>query len=213
MMESAHPRVATSPMDPSGRRPGPDDAAPASGRGVSRFVRGCVRAALFAWLLAVATSVGTARRAVAVDQIEFLSGAKIQGTVIKIDKVERRVTMRASIAGRQLTRVYPYQQIHAVTYQGKRYILNKKADPGASPDLASGDLAHRGSPPRSTSWSTIPDAPRPPGTRPRPSSTRPDWICRGPSRRRRHGTIRRTWASTSGTSSTRIPAGGGAACG
>ncbi len=62
------------------------------------------------------------------DVIEFLSGAKAEGQVTKIDKDEKQISFEAKISGRTFTRVYPYSKIHAVTYRGQRYILNEKTD-------------------------------------------------------------------------------------
>jgi uncharacterized protein with FMN-binding domain len=69
------------------------------------------------------------------DVVEFLSGARVEGTVIQIDKEHKQITFEAEIAGRKLNRVYRYNQIHAVTYQDKRYVLNEKTDnPAANAD-------------------------------------------------------------------------------
>ena len=62
------------------------------------------------------------------DTIEFLSGATVDGTVLEIKKKERKVVFESRIATRTVTRTYPYARIHAVTYKGKRYVLNKKKD-------------------------------------------------------------------------------------
>lgn len=59
------------------------------------------------------------------DVIELLSGAKIDGQVAKIDREAREVTVTYTMAGRAFTRVYPYNRIHAVTMNGKRYVLNE----------------------------------------------------------------------------------------
>ena len=66
------------------------------------------------------------------DFIEFLSGTKSSGSVVAIKKKERIVTFRLKAAGREFTRSFPYSKIHAVTYKGKRYVLNEmdKVAPG-----------------------------------------------------------------------------------
>ncbi len=67
------------------------------------------------------------------DLIELLSGAKLEGTVTKIDKAAREVTISTSMGGRSYTRVYPYDRIHAVTLADKRYVLNEMPAAGSAP--------------------------------------------------------------------------------
>jgi uncharacterized protein with FMN-binding domain len=88
--------------------------------------------ALTAWLLKASLSVLLVFllsdvTAAADDLIEFLSGTKVQGTVTKIDKDAKQVAFEALVGGSKFNRVYPYSAIHAVTYQGKRYVINEKA--------------------------------------------------------------------------------------
>lgn len=59
------------------------------------------------------------------DTIEFLSGAKVEGVVKQIRKEKKELDFEVSIGGRTLNRTYPYDKIHAVTMQGKRYVLNE----------------------------------------------------------------------------------------
>jgi uncharacterized protein with FMN-binding domain len=61
---------------------------------------------------------------VAEDVIEFLTGAKVVGEVTSIDKEKKLVTFSAKIGERNYQREYTYSKIHAVTYQGKRFVLN-----------------------------------------------------------------------------------------
>ncbi len=81
--------------------------------------------------------LGTALTAAssASDTVEFLSGAKVEGKVIKIDAPSKLITFEASISGRVFRRVYPYSKVHAVDYQGKRYVLNAK---GSTPNSTPG---------------------------------------------------------------------------
>jgi len=58
------------------------------------------------------------------DRIEFLTGAKAEGKVASIDKDKQQVAFSAVVGGRTFDRVYSYAQIHAITYRGKRYVLN-----------------------------------------------------------------------------------------
>lgn len=84
------------------------------------------RVALLIW-------VGFAPALAAQDVIEFMSGAKIKGSVSKIDKAGKQVTFESRLGTRTSTRTYKYSQIHAVTYRGKRYIITPKASsPNAS---------------------------------------------------------------------------------
>ncbi len=80
----------------------------------------------FALIAVLAGCVLLAERALADDQIEFLSGARVQGKVTHIDRTQKIVTFDARIGGREIRREYPYNKIHAVTYNGQRYVLNKK---------------------------------------------------------------------------------------
>ncbi|MGY8769303.1 MAG: FMN-binding protein [Pirellulales bacterium] len=68
----------------------------------------------------------------AADVVEFLSGAKMEGKVIAIRKSEKQLDFQSSIAGRSIERTYTYAKIHAITLNGKRYLLNEK--PMASSD-------------------------------------------------------------------------------
>jgi len=66
------------------------------------------------------------------DLIELLSGARVRGKLTHINKAERKVTFQAIIGSKKYTRTYPYSRVHAVTWNGKRYVITKKiADSGA----------------------------------------------------------------------------------
>jgi len=67
------------------------------------------------------------------DVIEFLSGAKVEGKVTTIDAQGKQVTFEAVIGGKSFPRVYGYDRIHAVQYQGKRYVINEKVDTPTTP--------------------------------------------------------------------------------
>jgi uncharacterized protein with FMN-binding domain len=83
------------------------------------------------------------------DEIEFLSGAKLTGTVTSIDKDAKKVTFESKIGAITRERVYPYSRIHAVTYKGKRYVLTPKTaskkdpSPNDSGKSAKGDKRTR----------------------------------------------------------------------
>jgi uncharacterized protein with FMN-binding domain len=84
-------------------------------------------------IVAILTMFAAARGAWAADDvIEFLAGSKVEGRVIKIDKEAKTVAFEAKFGENTLTRVFPYGRIHAVTYQGKRYVLNPLPAPAGS---------------------------------------------------------------------------------
>jgi hypothetical protein len=66
------------------------------------------------------------------DVVEFLSGASMKGKVVGIDKVKRTIEFDGRIGGRRVTRTFSYGKIHAVTYNGKRYVINEKTAPQAA---------------------------------------------------------------------------------
>ena len=84
----------------------------------------------------------------AADEVEFLSGARVEGKVTQIYKEEKKIAFDTVIAGQTYKRVYPYNAIHAVTMSGKKYVLNEKS--AASPSGgASGGAANSAGPRRS----------------------------------------------------------------
>jgi len=85
---------------------------------------------VIAWLLA---NVVWTTTTLAQDTIEFLSGTSATGRVVEIRKDRREIDFELQIAGQQATRTYPYAQVHAVNYRGKRYILTPLPN---SPDEA-----------------------------------------------------------------------------
>lgn len=72
------------------------------------------------------------------DQVEFLNGTTLVGKVLSIRKTDKEFDFQSSIAGRDVSRTYQYSDIHAVTFNGKRFVINKKASTGRLP---SGDAA------------------------------------------------------------------------
>ncbi len=63
-----------------------------------------------------------ARSAVA-DSVEFLSGAKAEGTVTAIRKAAKEFDIEVKIGTRTLVRTYTFDKVHAVTMKGKRFVL------------------------------------------------------------------------------------------
>lgn len=79
------------------------------------------------------------------DVVELLSGAKIEGSVTKIDKVGRQVTFTRMLNGKPYTTTFPYSKIHAVTLGERRFVLTEKAG---------GDATASGKPGSSSGGST-----------------------------------------------------------
>ena len=65
------------------------------------------------------------------DLIEFLSGAKVTGRVVSIDKEKKTLVFEAKISNRTFKKTYAYSRIHAVTYKGKRIVFNEKSTPSS----------------------------------------------------------------------------------
>jgi uncharacterized protein with FMN-binding domain len=70
---------------------------------------------------AVLLSLGALSQA---DELEFLNGTKVQGTVKGIRKADKEFDFETRIGRRNMTRTYAYDKVHAVTMNGKRYVLN-----------------------------------------------------------------------------------------
>jgi hypothetical protein len=57
------------------------------------------------------------------DLVEFLSGVKMSGTVTEIRKDAKEFDFEAMIGTRSVFQTYPFSKVHAVTYQGNRFVL------------------------------------------------------------------------------------------
>lgn len=66
------------------------------------------------------------------DEVEFLSGAKVQGTVKEIRKAQEEFDFEVQLGGRSMLRTYPYAKVHSVTINGKKHILTKPSSKGGS---------------------------------------------------------------------------------
>lgn len=64
------------------------------------------------------------------DLVEFLSGAKARGAMKVIRKQKKEFDFEVRIGGRSVVRTYAFEKVHAVTMDGKRFVLTKKADDG-----------------------------------------------------------------------------------
>jgi uncharacterized protein with FMN-binding domain len=59
------------------------------------------------------------------DQLEFLNGTTLEGTVTSIRKADKELDFESQIGQQTLTRTYRYNKVRAVTMNGNRYVLNK----------------------------------------------------------------------------------------
>ncbi|MFN3192561.1 MAG: FMN-binding protein [Aureliella sp.] len=75
------------------------------------------------WLAAVFTPAASS--VVAQDSVEFLNGTKLTGKILEIRKADKEFDFESSIAGRSVSRTYQYSAVHAVTFNGKRFVINK----------------------------------------------------------------------------------------
>ena len=75
------------------------------------------------------------------DEVEFLSGSRIQGTVKEIRAKDREFDVEIKIGSRTVLRTYPFAKVHAVTMKGKRYVLTPMAGGNGGSGGASGDSA------------------------------------------------------------------------
>jgi uncharacterized protein with FMN-binding domain len=117
-------------------------------------------ALLAALLVGLLAGVGLAE-----DVIEFLSGAKMVGEVTSIDKQKKMVSFSSKIGQRSFEREYPYSKIHAVTYRGKRFVLNATDGAAATGGSASGSSSEAKTRSRAEVLALIKQA----------GSTPPDW--------------------------------------
>jgi len=74
---------------------------------------------------AIAFMLSTAS-AFAEDEVEFLNGSKIKGTITEIRKDEKEFDIEVELSGRTLKRTYKFSKVHAVTMNGKRHELTPK---------------------------------------------------------------------------------------
>ncbi len=67
------------------------------------------------------------------DLVEFLTGAKVHGTIKEIRKTEKEFDLELTIGDKTVVRTYPFSSVHAVTMKSKRYVLNKLPSQVAGP--------------------------------------------------------------------------------
>ena len=65
---------------------------------------------------------------VAEDHVEFLNGTRVDGQVTEIRKDDREFDFTATFGQRTVSRTYAFSEVHAVTYQGRRFVLTPMTD-------------------------------------------------------------------------------------
>jgi uncharacterized protein with FMN-binding domain len=73
------------------------------------------------------------------DEVEFLGGKKLAGKVIEIRKDAKEFEFEAQIGLQKLRKVYSYDDVHAVTFGGRRFELTPKSAAGQAHDLSNSD--------------------------------------------------------------------------
>lgn len=70
------------------------------------------------------------------DLVEFLNGAKATGSMKEIRKEKKEFDFEVRLGARTLVRTYTFDKVHAVTMQGKRYVLTPKIETPAASDTS-----------------------------------------------------------------------------
>ena len=93
-----------------------------------RSIRLVFAAFVLAWLPLAASAA----------EIVFLSGTKLEGTVISKD--DKTMKVEVVVNGKPVARSYPLSSVHTVTINGKLYVINeKRADTSAASGSAATD--------------------------------------------------------------------------
>ena len=138
-----HPyQLLALPFSPAAAEPLPPKlltASEAEGLKVTRLASSslppvCLIPVFFLAMLSLATALPSAA---ADDALEFVGGAKVTGTVVRIRKEARELDFEAKVGERALTRTYRFSQLHAVTMKGKRYVLTPRPGNTAPGDNSS----------------------------------------------------------------------------
>ncbi|MFK7737684.1 MAG: FMN-binding protein [Pirellulaceae bacterium] len=90
------------------------------------------------WLLAVTWGV----LGLAEDSVEFLNGTTLSGKILEIRKAAKEFDFQTSIAGQSVSKTYQYSAVHAVTYNGKRFVINEMQD-AADATAVDSDIAEK----------------------------------------------------------------------
>lgn len=69
-----------------------------------------------------------AQKSQAQDKVEFMNGTTMEGKIKEIRPDDEQFDFETKIGNQSLTRTYPYAKVHAVTYNGKRFVLTEMKD-------------------------------------------------------------------------------------
>ncbi|MFK7734776.1 MAG: FMN-binding protein, partial [Pirellulaceae bacterium] len=75
------------------------------------------------------------------DSVEFLNGTTLSGKILEIRKAAKEFDFQSSIAGQSVSKTYQYAAVHAVTFNGKRFVINEMQD---TTNAVAADLAGTG---------------------------------------------------------------------
>ena len=75
------------------------------------------------------------------DSVEFLNGTKLTGKILEIRKAAKEFDFQTKIAGQAVSKTYSYATVHAVQFNGKRFVLNAMP---ATDDKDSRDISKSG---------------------------------------------------------------------
>ena len=66
------------------------------------------------------------------DSVEFLNGSVAKGKILQIRKADKEFDFKSTVGSQVISRTYPYHKVHAVTLNGKRFVLTPKSETSAS---------------------------------------------------------------------------------
>ena len=89
---------------------------------------------MFRLIIVLLVFAFTTNFACADDEVEFLSGAKVQGKVKAIRKEQKEFDFEVQMAGRTLVRTYPYTKVHA-GYDQRKAVCADEARRGRNDDV------------------------------------------------------------------------------
>ncbi|MEZ6135713.1 MAG: hypothetical protein R3C53_12455 [Pirellulaceae bacterium] len=105
------------------------------------------------------------------DKIELVNGTNLTGTITKIDKSNKQFEFETQIGTQRIQRTYPYDQVHAATYKGKRFVITPKHDASADATSAASQTTKEGTPRSSAEILALID---------QVGKTPPDWFTSTP---------------------------------
>ncbi|QDV64621.1 FMN-binding protein [Crateriforma conspicua] len=103
---------------------------------IRRYVTSRFQLAIVTVLVISVFGSGHARAA---DKIEFVNGTELDGKILQIRKADKEFDFETDIGGRTISRTYPYDKVHAVTFGGKRFVITPKTAASTASSSASSD--------------------------------------------------------------------------